>query len=132
MTIGNELVLVDAKLTIMSNQLTAEQQRKIEENRRKALERRAQRLGQITSSNQQTSVAFSGSSLQAQPHKPSVNSVPAILSHHRETPGSASTPFFKQESPRICSAGNQISQSSTSVSSREVGFIFVMLSFEGK
>uniref|UniRef100_A0A665WX77 SWI/SNF-related matrix-associated actin-dependent regulator of chromatin subfamily A-like protein 1 n=1 Tax=Echeneis naucrates TaxID=173247 RepID=A0A665WX77_ECHNA len=30
----------------MSNQLTAEQQRKIEENRRKALERRAQRLGQ--------------------------------------------------------------------------------------
>uniref|UniRef100_A0A8C3AK53 SWI/SNF-related matrix-associated actin-dependent regulator of chromatin subfamily A-like protein 1 n=1 Tax=Cyclopterus lumpus TaxID=8103 RepID=A0A8C3AK53_CYCLU len=32
----------------MSNQLTVEQQRKIEENRRRALERRAQRLGQTT------------------------------------------------------------------------------------
>uniref|UniRef100_A0A1A7YWU4 SWI/SNF-related matrix-associated actin-dependent regulator of chromatin subfamily A-like protein 1 n=1 Tax=Iconisemion striatum TaxID=60296 RepID=A0A1A7YWU4_9TELE len=40
----------------MSNQLTAEQTRKIEENRRKALERRAQRLGQTVSSSKQPSV----------------------------------------------------------------------------
>uniref|UniRef100_A0A8C6Q7X5 SWI/SNF-related matrix-associated actin-dependent regulator of chromatin subfamily A-like protein 1 n=1 Tax=Nothobranchius furzeri TaxID=105023 RepID=A0A8C6Q7X5_NOTFU len=40
----------------MSNQLTAEQKRKIEENRRKALKRRAQRLGQTVSSSKQPSV----------------------------------------------------------------------------
>uniref|UniRef100_A0A8C3G946 SWI/SNF-related matrix-associated actin-dependent regulator of chromatin subfamily A-like protein 1 n=1 Tax=Cyclopterus lumpus TaxID=8103 RepID=A0A8C3G946_CYCLU len=54
-----------AKLIIMSNQLTVEQQRKIEENRRRALERRAQRLGQTTtttSGNTQMSVGFSGAS----------------------------------------------------------------------
>ncbi|TNN84460.1 SWI/SNF-related matrix-associated actin-dependent regulator of chromatin subfamily A-like protein 1 [Liparis tanakae] len=47
----------------MSTQLTVEQQRKIEENRRRALERRAQRLGQSSgSSDTLTSVGFSGAS----------------------------------------------------------------------
>ncbi|XP_041857728.1 SWI/SNF-related matrix-associated actin-dependent regulator of chromatin subfamily A-like protein 1 [Melanotaenia boesemani] len=50
----------------MSYQLTAEQQRKIEENRRKALERRAQRLGQTINSNKQPLTGFSSTSEQAQ------------------------------------------------------------------
>ncbi|KAJ0005687.1 hypothetical protein NQD34_015581 [Periophthalmus magnuspinnatus] len=52
----------------MSFQLTAEQQRMIEENRRKALERRAQRLGQAAPTNRLTT---SGSSVQVfECHKP--------------------------------------------------------------
>uniref|UniRef100_A0A8C6UV73 SWI/SNF-related matrix-associated actin-dependent regulator of chromatin subfamily A-like protein 1 n=1 Tax=Neogobius melanostomus TaxID=47308 RepID=A0A8C6UV73_9GOBI len=52
----------------MSNQLTPEQQQRMEENRRRALERRAQRLGQAASLNRP---AFSGSSVQSvQSHKP--------------------------------------------------------------
>lgn len=117
----------------MSNQLTAEQQRKIEENRRKALERRAQRLGQTISSNKQTSVGFNSTSLQVQPLKQSVNSDRATLSHHRETPNSASAPKrfvppFKQDSQRLYSTGNQVNQSTNSVSSREVRFYAVMFS----
>uniref|UniRef100_A0A7N6BK19 SWI/SNF-related matrix-associated actin-dependent regulator of chromatin subfamily A-like protein 1 n=1 Tax=Anabas testudineus TaxID=64144 RepID=A0A7N6BK19_ANATE len=53
----------------MPNQLTAEQQRKIEENRQKALERRALRLGQSVSTNKQTPVGFNTASVQIQPHK---------------------------------------------------------------
>ncbi|XP_054471229.1 SWI/SNF-related matrix-associated actin-dependent regulator of chromatin subfamily A-like protein 1 isoform X2 [Anoplopoma fimbria] len=88
---GSELALVAAKLIIMSNQLTAEQQRQIEENRRRALERRAQRLGHAISSNAQTSGGFSSStSVQEQPSKQSF----AALAHHRhpETLSSASAP----------------------------------------
>ncbi|XP_007577659.1 SWI/SNF-related matrix-associated actin-dependent regulator of chromatin subfamily A-like protein 1 isoform X2 [Poecilia formosa] len=71
----------------MSNQLTAEQQRKIEENRRKALERRAQRLGQ------QTSAGFNGASVQTDFPKQSEN--------HRNPPLSVPPRFvppFKQDS----------------------------------
>uniref|UniRef100_A0A8C5HQ08 SWI/SNF-related matrix-associated actin-dependent regulator of chromatin subfamily A-like protein 1 n=1 Tax=Gouania willdenowi TaxID=441366 RepID=A0A8C5HQ08_GOUWI len=46
----------------MSAQLTEEQQRKIEENRRKALERRAQRLGQTTSTQQRHSPSSTSNS----------------------------------------------------------------------
>lgn len=90
--ISNELALVTAKFIIMSNQLTAEQQRKIEENRRKALERRAQRLGQTISSNKQTSVGFNSISVPAQPPKQSINSEPATLAHHGETLSTTSVP----------------------------------------
>ncbi|XP_033469540.2 SWI/SNF-related matrix-associated actin-dependent regulator of chromatin subfamily A-like protein 1 [Epinephelus lanceolatus] len=76
----------------MSNQLTAEQQRKIEENRRKALERRAQRLGQTISNNKQTPVFFSSSSVQVQPSKHSFASDPATVTRHRETLSSAPAP----------------------------------------
>ncbi|XP_056285541.1 SWI/SNF-related matrix-associated actin-dependent regulator of chromatin subfamily A-like protein 1 [Pseudoliparis swirei] len=55
----------------MSNQLTVEQQRKIEENRRRAMERRAQRQGQTSSSNTQTSAGFSGASGPVQPSRQS-------------------------------------------------------------
>lgn len=120
----------------MSNQLTAEQQRKIEENRRKALERRAQRLGETISSSKQTSVGFNITSLQAQPPKQSVNSDPATFSHHKETPNSASAakrsvPPFQQESQRLSNTVNQINQSTDSVSSRKVRSYAVM-SFRGK
>nr|XP_046260355.1 SWI/SNF-related matrix-associated actin-dependent regulator of chromatin subfamily A-like protein 1 [Scatophagus argus] len=86
----------------MSTQLTAEQQRKIEENRRRALERRAQRLGQTISNNKQTPVVFSSSSVQVQAPKQGINSDPATFTHHRETPCSASAPKrvvlpFKQD-----------------------------------
>ncbi|XP_037542322.1 SWI/SNF-related matrix-associated actin-dependent regulator of chromatin subfamily A-like protein 1 [Nematolebias whitei] len=57
----------------MSSQLTVEQQRKIEENRRKALERRAQRLGQTTGTSKQPSAGFSGSTVQAQPPRQGVS-----------------------------------------------------------
>lgn len=52
----------------MPNQLTEEQQRKIEENRRKALERRAQRLGQTASNRMVTSA-------EVQPQKQSAATV---------------------------------------------------------
>lgn len=76
----------------MSNQLTAEQQRKIEENRRKALERRAQRLGQTINNNKQTPVLFSSTSVQVQPSKHSFASDPATVTRHRETLSSAPAP----------------------------------------
>ncbi|XP_059199416.1 SWI/SNF-related matrix-associated actin-dependent regulator of chromatin subfamily A-like protein 1 [Centropristis striata] len=123
----------------MSNQLTAEQQRKIEENRRKALERRAQRLGQTISNNNQTSVSFSGTSVQEQPSsKQTFASDPANRTHHRETPSSAPAPKrfvppFKKDSPafnnynqgqknqQLSSNSNQINQSSSS--SRQIQVI---------
>uniref|UniRef100_A0A674NBG6 SWI/SNF-related matrix-associated actin-dependent regulator of chromatin subfamily A-like protein 1 n=1 Tax=Takifugu rubripes TaxID=31033 RepID=A0A674NBG6_TAKRU len=80
----------------MSNQLTAEQKRKIEENRRKALERRAQRLGQIASSNNQTSGSFNST---PEPPKANLNTCTLI----RVTSNSGSAPKllglpFKQDS----------------------------------
>ncbi|XP_073330421.1 SWI/SNF-related matrix-associated actin-dependent regulator of chromatin subfamily A-like protein 1 [Pagrus major] len=126
----------------MSNQLTAEQQRKIEENRRKALERRAQRLGQTISSNKQISAGFSSTSVQVQPPKHSVNSEAATLAHHRETPSSAAAPkpfvppfkkdsqsFLKQnQDPKhqqLSGTGNRINQSTlcNSASSRQIQVI---------
>uniref|UniRef100_A0A8P4K914 SWI/SNF-related matrix-associated actin-dependent regulator of chromatin subfamily A-like protein 1 n=1 Tax=Dicentrarchus labrax TaxID=13489 RepID=A0A8P4K914_DICLA len=116
----------------MSNQLTAEQQRKIEENRRRALERRAQRLGQSTSSSKQTPGGFSSTSVQVQPSKQSFTADPATLGHHRETPSSASAPKlfvppFKKDSQsfynlkqgpkhqQLSGIGNQINQSTLPV-----------------
>ncbi|XP_076603149.1 SWI/SNF-related matrix-associated actin-dependent regulator of chromatin subfamily A-like protein 1 [Chaetodon auriga] len=126
----------------MSNQLTAEQQRKIEENRRRALERRAQRLGQTVCSNKQTSVGFSGTSVQPQHPKQSGNSDPGTLTHHRETPSTSSAPKrfvppFKEDSQclynqnqgpkhqHLSGTGNQITQSTpgTSASSRQMQLI---------
>ncbi|XP_036965140.1 SWI/SNF-related matrix-associated actin-dependent regulator of chromatin subfamily A-like protein 1 [Acanthopagrus latus] len=127
----------------MSNQLTAEQQRKIEENRRKALERRAQRLGQTTSSNKQIPVGFGSASVQVQPPKHSVNSEAATLAHHREahSPSAAPKPFvppFKKDSQsflnqnqdpknqQLSSTGNRINHQSTlcnSASSRLIQVI---------
>ncbi|XP_049905248.1 SWI/SNF-related matrix-associated actin-dependent regulator of chromatin subfamily A-like protein 1 [Epinephelus moara] len=90
----------------MSNQLTAEQQRKIEENRRKALERRAQRLGQTINNNKQTPVLFSSTSVQVQPSKHSFASDPATVTRHREALSSAPAPKrfvppFKKDSQSL-------------------------------
>lgn len=129
--ISTGLASVFAKIIIMSNQLTAEQQRKIEENRRKALERRAQRLGQTLSGNKQTSTGFNSTTVQVQPLKQSTNSGPATVAHYAETPGTAfapirSVPTFKTDSQSIydqnqdpkhrhlSGTGNQINQSSLS------------------
>ncbi|XP_037645593.1 SWI/SNF-related matrix-associated actin-dependent regulator of chromatin subfamily A-like protein 1 isoform X1 [Sebastes umbrosus] len=82
----------------MSNQLTAEQQRQIEENRRRALERRAQRLGQTISSN--TSAGFSSTSSvqQVQPSKRTAASDPATLAHHSSAPAPKRfVPPFKKD-----------------------------------
>uniref|UniRef100_A0AAX7SU15 SWI/SNF-related matrix-associated actin-dependent regulator of chromatin subfamily A-like protein 1 n=1 Tax=Astatotilapia calliptera TaxID=8154 RepID=A0AAX7SU15_ASTCA len=62
----------------MSNQLTAEQQRMIEENRRKALERRAQRLGQANSTNVKPSVGSKSTSVQTQLPKQSPDPVASV------------------------------------------------------
>ncbi|XP_031614904.1 SWI/SNF-related matrix-associated actin-dependent regulator of chromatin subfamily A-like protein 1 [Oreochromis aureus] len=67
----------------MSNQLTAEQQRMIEENRRKALERRAQRLGQANSTNVKPPVGSKSTSVQTQLPKQSPDPVASV--QHRET-----------------------------------------------
>nr|XP_019945745.1 PREDICTED: SWI/SNF-related matrix-associated actin-dependent regulator of chromatin subfamily A-like protein 1 [Paralichthys olivaceus] len=69
----------------MSHQLTAEQQRKIEENRRRALERRAQRLGQAASINNQPSFGPGSISVHKQAPAQSLASDPAALVHHRDS-----------------------------------------------
>lgn len=79
----------------MSNQLTAEQKRKIEENRRKALERRAQRLGQIASSNNQTSGSFNSTH---EPPKANLNTLIRVTSNSGSAPKPLGLPF-KQDSP---------------------------------
>ncbi|XP_040913940.1 SWI/SNF-related matrix-associated actin-dependent regulator of chromatin subfamily A-like protein 1 [Toxotes jaculatrix] len=126
----------------MSNQLTAEQQRKIEENRRKALERRAQRLGQTVCTNKQTSAGFSSTSLQIQPPKQSVAPDPANIAQHRDTSSSVSEPkrfvapinqesqsfSYQKQGPKhqqLSGSGNQINQSTlcNSASSRQVQII---------
>ncbi|XP_045909723.1 SWI/SNF-related matrix-associated actin-dependent regulator of chromatin subfamily A-like protein 1 isoform X1 [Micropterus dolomieu] len=126
----------------MSNQLSAEQQRKIEENRRRALERRAQRLAQTVNSSKQTSVGFSSTSLQAHPPVQINASDLATLAHHREAPSSASAqtwfvPPFKKDSEsfsnqnqgtkhqQLSGTGNQINQSTlcNSTSSRQIQVI---------
>ncbi|XP_068602328.1 SWI/SNF-related matrix-associated actin-dependent regulator of chromatin subfamily A-like protein 1 [Brachionichthys hirsutus] len=98
----------------MSHQLTVEQQRKIEENRRKALERRAQRRGQNAGNNNQASAGSSSTSVQAQPPRQGWGSDPAPLDHHRETPGPLPAPFTKDSR----SPGNQIHLSAPA---RQVG-----------
>uniref|UniRef100_A0A667YPH7 SWI/SNF-related matrix-associated actin-dependent regulator of chromatin subfamily A-like protein 1 n=1 Tax=Myripristis murdjan TaxID=586833 RepID=A0A667YPH7_9TELE len=71
----------------MSQQLTVEQQRKIEENRQRALERRAQRLGQTVANSKQNPA---GNHCQS---KNSNQNEPAGLTHHRgTTTGSAGPP----------------------------------------
>lgn len=108
----------------MSNQLTAEQQRRIEENRQKALERRAQRLGQTLSGSKQASVGFISTSLPVQPPKQSVNL-------EKANSASAPTRFVqpsKQESQRPYNTGNQIKQSTNPESSKEVRFNAVTFS----
>uniref|UniRef100_A0AAQ5ZQL5 SWI/SNF-related matrix-associated actin-dependent regulator of chromatin subfamily A-like protein 1 n=1 Tax=Amphiprion ocellaris TaxID=80972 RepID=A0AAQ5ZQL5_AMPOC len=119
--------------------LTAQQQ-KIEENRRKALERRAQRLGQTISTNKQSSAGSSSTSVQAQPTIQSVSTDPA---HQRQTAASAPKRFvppFKNDSQSfsdhnrhpnhqpLSSGGNKNSQSAlfNSTSSRQVRFVHVL------
>uniref|UniRef100_A0A673CDI1 SWI/SNF-related matrix-associated actin-dependent regulator of chromatin subfamily A-like protein 1 n=1 Tax=Sphaeramia orbicularis TaxID=375764 RepID=A0A673CDI1_9TELE len=90
----------------MSNQLTAEQQRMIEENRRKALERRAQRLGLANSTNGPRPAYKSG----PQPPRPSTAAAPSSLSHHSEPPGPVSAPkrpTFVPPFKKIVSQGSE-------------------------
>lgn len=111
----------------MSNQLTAEQQRKIEENRRKALERRAQRLGQ-------TSVGFSSTSVQVQPCKRTAASEPAPRTLSSASAPNRFVPPFKKDfnnynqGPKhqhLSGTSNQLNQSTlySSASSRQVRFV---------
>lgn len=90
----------------MSNHLTAEQQRKIAENRRKALERRAQRLA--TSTNQ----IVGSFRCTSEPLKTNLN--PCTLTRETSKSGSASKLFcqpFKQDSLGLETNANQVSQS---------------------
>eukprot|EP00064_Thunnus_orientalis_P009349 superscaffoldBa00001180_g9373 len=100
----------------MSYQLTVEQQRKIEENRRKALERRAQRLGQTVTTNKQNSPGYNSTSVNVfQPPKQSALPDPATLSHHRETNDQASAPMrfvppFKKDSQSFSNQNPKLQQ----------------------
>ncbi|KAM6934194.1 SWI/SNF-related matrix-associated actin-dependent regulator of chromatin subfamily A-like protein 1 [Xenentodon cancila] len=85
----------------MSKQLTAEQQRQIEENRLKALERRAQRLGRSTGSSNQPPAGFDGISVPPQLPKQTVTSNHGVTANHGHTSTSAPKTFvppFKKES----------------------------------
>lgn len=120
----------------MSHQLTAEQQRKIEENRRKALERRAQRLAQTISTNNQSSV-------QIQPPKQSIEPDRATIAHHGDmcisssAPKRFAPPRKDAQTSNIHSQGlkhqqfscNQIGQSThcNSASSRQVRLVHTLL-----
>lgn len=120
-----------ATVTVMSYQLTAEQQRKIEENRRKALERRAERLGQTVNTKKQSSPGYNSTSVNVfQPPKPSAPTGPVTISHHRETnaPKRFVPPFkkdlqsFNNENTKLSGNGKRISPSTphNSASSRQV------------
>uniref|UniRef100_A0A7N6F750 SWI/SNF-related matrix-associated actin-dependent regulator of chromatin subfamily A-like protein 1 n=1 Tax=Anabas testudineus TaxID=64144 RepID=A0A7N6F750_ANATE len=90
----------------MPNQLTAEQQRKIEENRQKALERRALRLGQSVSTNKQTPVGFNTASVQihfsvnpAQPKPNPISGTAGVSSFYKQaTSKSAQRPAVQHPS----------------------------------
>uniref|UniRef100_A0A3Q3GBP7 SWI/SNF-related matrix-associated actin-dependent regulator of chromatin subfamily A-like protein 1 n=1 Tax=Labrus bergylta TaxID=56723 RepID=A0A3Q3GBP7_9LABR len=99
----------------MSNPLSAEQWRKIEENRQRALERRAQRLGQNISSNKQTTsqhvsstVLSSGGSFGAKPAHPKSN----LTSN---TSGGAIGSFYKQTSKPAQSPVAQLPSNSSTL-----------------
>lgn len=116
----------------MSSQLTAEQQRKIEENRRKALERRAQRLGQTSGASKQPSVGFSGATVQAQSPKQGVSLVPAAHTTSNFSSKRCGPPTFKNEFQSFSNqtlkpqhppgAGNQINQNALKNSSKQVSY----------
>ncbi|XP_067373187.1 SWI/SNF-related matrix-associated actin-dependent regulator of chromatin subfamily A-like protein 1 isoform X2 [Channa argus] len=89
----------------MPNQLTAEQQRKIEENRQKALERRAQRLGEATSLNKHIPLGFNSTSVQIQPPKQSFS---AELPRNLDRPSSIHALFRKDT--QIFGTANQASK----------------------
>lgn len=112
----------------MSYQLTAEQQRKIEENRRKALERRAQRLGQTATTNKQNSPGYNSTSVNVFP-KESAPTGPVTINIHRQTNAPKFVPPFKKdlqsfnnENPKLSGNGKQITPSTlhNSTSSRQV------------
>uniref|UniRef100_A0AAQ5X9G4 SWI/SNF-related matrix-associated actin-dependent regulator of chromatin subfamily A-like protein 1 n=1 Tax=Amphiprion ocellaris TaxID=80972 RepID=A0AAQ5X9G4_AMPOC len=98
----------------MSNQLTAAQQQKIEENRRKALERRAQRLGQTiiidplpqTSPHLNSHVLSGGGSTSVKPAQPKAN----ITS---SSSGGSVNSFYKQNSKPAQSPALQLPSNST-------------------
>ncbi|XP_034549236.1 SWI/SNF-related matrix-associated actin-dependent regulator of chromatin subfamily A-like protein 1 [Notolabrus celidotus] len=119
----------------MSHQLTVDQLKKIEENRQRALERRAQRLGQTTSSSKQCSGVFSSASVKAQPpkHSSALETAAPTQTQNRETQSSASgpkrfVPPFKKDSQGLHNTnqgpnhqqspgtGNQINQSAVCAS----------------
>lgn len=112
----------------MSNQLTAEQQRMIEENRRKALERRAERLGQANSTSVKNSGGPHSTSVQIQLPKQSPD--PAASTQYRETATSAPKRFvppFQKETQsqnhhQLPGTGSQFNQSTVfnSASSKQI------------
>lgn len=117
----------------MSSQLTAEQQRKIEENRRKALERRAQRLGQSAGTSQQPSAGFRGSAVHAQPPKHGVSLAPAAHTTSSFASKRCGPPTFKKDFQSFSNqtlqpqqpppgAGSQINQNALKNSSKQVSY----------
>uniref|UniRef100_I3JR71 SWI/SNF-related matrix-associated actin-dependent regulator of chromatin subfamily A-like protein 1 n=1 Tax=Oreochromis niloticus TaxID=8128 RepID=I3JR71_ORENI len=108
----------------MSNQLTADQQRMIEENRRKALERRAQRLGQANSTNVKPSTQVTNSIPSKSQHLRSSilspeGSVPVgpVQGKHQlssSSSGGAVGSFYKQPSKPAQSQVAQLSSNPTS------------------
>lgn len=128
----------------MSNQLTAEQQRKIEENRRKALERRAQRLGQAVSTDKQTSAGFGITSSHIQPQKHTGAPHPAALAPHssvnalkrfmpppQKQPQTLSNQRQGAQHQGLSGSGTQINNTNSGSSRQVRFFIFPHLLFGG-
>lgn len=119
----------------MSNQLTAEQQRKIEENRRKALERRAQRLGQsVGTTCNQPSVGSSVATVRPQPSNQVASLAPADQKTSNSAPKRFVPPTFRKDSqsgsiqtqhphPLFPGTDNQINQNILKNSSTQVSFV---------
>ncbi|KAM9710026.1 SWI/SNF-related matrix-associated actin-dependent regulator of chromatin subfamily A-like protein 1 [Menidia menidia] len=108
----------------MSNQLTAEQQRKIEENRRKALERRAQRLGQTVGSSKQPSTVPKGNpellkqgvsqdhAVTAYPTKTKASSQKGFVPPFRKEPKGFSNEVIQQPNHQLLSStSDRVNQS---------------------
>ncbi|XP_056145296.1 SWI/SNF-related matrix-associated actin-dependent regulator of chromatin subfamily A-like protein 1 [Lampris incognitus] len=94
----------------MSDQLTVEQKRQIEDNRQKALERRAQRLGQQTTTNQQTSAGYNRH-FSRQQNVPVTPSVPGHQAGPASTSASRPGPFLPPFKAVLQNQGTHSAQS---------------------
>ncbi|KAM4562017.1 SWI/SNF-related matrix-associated actin-dependent regulator of chromatin subfamily A-like protein 1 isoform 2-T2 [Fundulus diaphanus] len=100
----------------MSNQLTAEQQRKIEENRRKALERRAQRLGQQPSAGLNVALVQVDLSKLGETHRNPSFSAPPF----KKDSQLSSNPIHRPTHQLLAGSSNEINRNTLNISPRQV------------
>ncbi|KAF7653429.1 hypothetical protein LDENG_00082990 [Lucifuga dentata] len=94
----------------MSNQLSVEQLRKIEENRQRALERRAQRLAQTVSTNRNTSAGCSASDPHREIYSTSASAPKRFVPPFKNISQSHVNQNKESNTQQTSGTGNQISQ----------------------